>query len=220
MSLARNANPPSLRLHGPDHTARMLRKHFAAHNRQVLMLAGGTLLAAAAAWTLLYLLSSWLFVVAISAAGLPYTHIPRGFVILFAVAALCAIIYTWIDQRLTPNERARDKKKPGELISDFLLAVPRMTLAIGGTLTAWQRLDNRDLAQAATLLHRLAEEKRLPMSGVRLDISDPDAVMRILFALQITQVIEAHRDGAEFWLKLNPLRPEALRLTPKTYADA
>ena len=33
--------------------------------------------------------------------------------------------------------------------------------------------------------------------------------MRILFGLQITQVVDVHRDQNDFWLKLNPLRPAA-----------
>ena len=111
-------------------------------------------------------------------------------------------------------------KPAGEIIADFLLAIPRMTLAIGGTLAAWQRLSDPDLAQAANFLHRLAQATRLPMSGVHVEIPDPAAATRILFALQITQVIDAHRDGQEFWLKLNPLRPASLRLARGSYADA
>jgi len=60
----------------------------------------------------------------------------------------------------------------------------------------------------------------LPMSGVRLEIPDPAAATRILFALQIAQIIDSQREGQEFWLKLNPLRPAALRLTRASYADA
>jgi len=204
----------------PEKTTRALRAHFARHNRQVLLLAVGTLFAAAALWSVLYVVCCWLLVLASTAVDRPLRGIPRGFGMVFLVAALCALIYAWIDHRLTPNERARDDKSLAEIFADFVLAIPRMTLAVGGTLAAWQRLSETDLAQAAGFLHRLAATTRLPMSGVRLEIPDPAAATRILFALQIAQIIDSQREGQEFWLKLNPLRPAALRLTRASYADA
>jgi len=220
MLASRTQNTPDLRLRTPEATARILRTHFARHNFRVLLLAAGTLLAVAAAWLLLYFVCTWLIVIGFAVLDLHYTRIPRGFPILFVVAAVCAVIYAWIDNLLTPNERPRDEKRPAEVVAEFLLAIPRMTLAIGGTLAAWQRWEAEDFVQAATLLHRLAHEKRLPMSSVRLDIPDASAAMRILFGLQLTQVIDVQREGQEFWLKLNALRPGALRLTGESYADA
>jgi len=215
-----HARTPSLRIARPEDTARFLRTHFARHNRHVLLLAVLTLLGAAALWAILYGVCCWLLVLGSATFEMSLTRIPRGFAILFIVAALCAIGYAWLDRRLTPNERPTDDKRVGDVIADFVLAIPRMTLAAGGTLAAWQSVSDADLAQAATLLHRLADEKRLPISSVRLDIPDPTAALRILFALQITQIIEAHRDGNEFWLKLNALRPAALGLGRGGYADA
>jgi len=220
MARARISDPPSLRLLRPEDTARRLRAHFARHNRRVLLFAAITLFGAAALWIVLYGVCCWLIVLGAAAIDLPLTRVPRGFSIVFAVAALCAVIYAWVDRQLTPNERPTDEKPAGEILADFLLAIPRMTLAVGGTLAAWQRLSDSDLTQAAALLHRLAEEKRLPMSGVRLEIPDPATAVRILFALQLTQVIDAQREDSEFWLKLNPLRPESLRFSRGLYADA
>jgi hypothetical protein len=217
---ARTSDAPSLRLSPPDHTVRVLRTHFFRHNRRVLLLAVGTLFTTAALWLILYGVCCWLILLAFAAADHAHLGIPRGFGILFTVGALCAVIYAWIDRRLTPDESPRDDKRAGEIVADFLLAIPRMSLAIGGTLAAWQRLSTTDLAQATELLHRLAKARRLPMSAVRLEIPDPAAATRILFALQITQIIDAHREGQEFWLRLNPLRPPALRLTRGSYADA
>jgi hypothetical protein len=220
MRSPKTSDPPRLRLRSPSGTARTLRAHFHRHNRRVLLLAAGTILAAAALWVIFYGICCWLFVIASAVVDHPRTAIPRGFSILFVVAALCAVFYAWIDRRLTPNEQPRDEKRLGEVFSDFILAVPRMTLAVGGTLAAWQRLSDADLAQAAAFLHRLAEAKRMPMSGLRLEIPEPSAALRILFALQITQIIDLQREGQEFWLKLNPLRPAALRLIREPYADA
>ncbi len=220
MAAAPTRNAPSLRLRTPEATAKVLRAHFARHNVRVVLLAAGTLVAAVAAWLLLYFVCTWLLVIGLAIFDVHLIRIPPGFQIVFAVAAICAMIYAWIDRRLTPNEQPSDKKRPMEIFSEFVLAVPRMTLSSGGTLAAWQRLDDGDLLQAATLLHRLSEEKRVPMSSVPLDIPDPDAVMRILFGLQLTQVIDVFRVEREFWLRLSALRPAALRLAPQSYADA
>lgn len=214
------ARTPSLRITRPEETARFLRRHIARHNRRVLGISAVTLLAAAVLWAVLYGVCCWLFVLGAATFDLTVTRIPRGFGVLFTVAALCAIGYAWLDRQLTPNERPTDEKRAGDIVADILLALPRMTLAVGGTLAAWQRLRLDDFLLAATLLHRIAEEKRVPTSSVALEIPDAEAAMRILFALQITQLIDTHREGDEFWLKLNALRPAALGLGRGGYADA
>ncbi|MEI9897380.1 MAG: hypothetical protein WDN28_26880 [Chthoniobacter sp.] len=208
----RGNESPVLRVRTPAGTAEVLRAHLARHNRRVLALTAATLVAALAAWALLYFVSCWLMVLGFAVFDSPRTRLPHGYGLLFTVTALCAIGYAWIDQRLTPNARPRDKKSFLEIAMEFALAVPNMTLAVGGTLAAWQSLSDEDLREAAELLHRLGEEKRVPMSSVRLQIPDPEAAVRILFALQMTEVIDAYRDGNEFWLRLNALRPAGLRM--------
>jgi hypothetical protein len=221
MLASRDQNPPTIRLRTVETTAQTLRAHFARHNQRVILIAVGTLVASAAAWLLLYLIFTWGFVFVSALFEAPTnTPFPRELAILFAVAGVCATLYAWLDRRLTPSERPPDEKRSGEIVSDFILAVPRMTLSIGGTLGAWQRLTEDDFTQAAALLHRIADHKRLAMSSVRLDIPDPDAAMRILFGLQLTQIVDVHREDQEFWLKLNALRPPELRLARQGYADA
>ncbi len=217
---AATRNAPTIRLQTPESTARTLAAHIARHNLRVLLLAAGTLLVSAAAWLLLYFLSTWILVLAVAVFDVRLTRIPPGYTILFAVSALCSLVYVGVDRWLTPNDRPSDKKRPLDVVADFLLAIPRMTFSVAGTLAAWQRLSSGDLRQAATLLHRISEEKRVPMSSVPLDIPNPDSVMRILFALQITQVIDVFRDNQEFWLRLSTLRPPSLKLSREPYADA
>jgi hypothetical protein len=185
----------------------------------VLLLAAGTLVASVAAWVLLYFVFIWILVLGLAVFDVPVARIPHGFWIVYAVAALCAIGIAWLDQWLTPNARPSDHKSLYEVVCDFVLAVPRMTLAVAGTLRAWQSLSNEELRQAAELLHRLGGEKRVPVSGVRLQIHDPESAVRILFALQMTQVIDSYREGNEFWLRLNSLRPASLRMGSEGEAD-
>jgi hypothetical protein len=221
MAVFRGKEPPKMRVRTPAGTARVIRAHLAQHNRRVLALAAATLIAALAAWALLYIVCCWVLVLAIAIFDLPFTRVPRHFLLVYVVAAVCGIGMAWIDQRLTPNARLRDSKTPWEIFMEFLLAVPNMTLAVGGTLGAWQSLSSAELLEAAEFLHRLGEEKRVPMSGVRLQIPDPEAAVRILFALQMTQVIDAYREeNNEFWLRLNALRPPSLRMAREDSAPA
>src|SRR5262245_38245509 len=127
MLTARDRNPPTVRVRTVETTIRTLRAHFARHNQRVLLIAAGTVVASAAAWLLLYMVCTWVFVIAVAVFELPVsrTAVPRGFTIVFAVAAVCAMGYAWLDRRLTPNERPADEKRSGEIVSDFILAVPR-----------------------------------------------------------------------------------------------
>jgi hypothetical protein len=209
---ASSNEPPTVRVRTPAGTARVLRAHFFRHNWRVALIAVGTLVAAAAAWVLLYLAGYSLLLVALTTFDPEREAPPHGFGVLFAVAAVCALGYAWLDHRLTPSARPSDSKGIWDLVSEIVLVVPNMTLSVGGTLQAWQHLCETELREAAALLHRLAEERRVPMSGVRLQIPDPASAMRVLFALQLTDVIDVQREDNEFWLRLNALRPAALRL--------
>lgn len=203
---------PTLRIRTTAGTADLLRAHLAQHNRRVLVLTAVTLVAAIAAWALLYFVCIWLLVLFMATFDIADAHIPHRFWILYLTAALCGIGLAWFDSRLSPNARPVDRKLPWEIFMDFLLAVPRMTLAVGSNLAAWQKLSDAELLEAAELLHRLGSEKRVPMSGVRLQIPDSESALHILFALQMTDVIDTQRDGNEFWLRLNPSRPSSLRM--------
>ena len=212
MQFARLKDVPTPRLVTPARTARSLRRHFARHNLHVLLLASATLLAVVALWLILYGVCCWLFILALTVIGGPHPNIPHGFGILFAVAALCAVAYAWIDHRLTPNKFPRDDKLPSEIFADIVLTIPRMTVSIGGTLAAWQRLTKAEIAQAAALLHRLSAESRVWASSVPVEIPDAAARLKILFALQITKVIDVHRRDGEWWVALDPQRPRDLLL--------
>jgi hypothetical protein len=212
--------PPVVRIRSEGGTAWVLRGILLRHNLRVAALAVGTLVAALVAWSLLYFLSTWAVIFIMTVVAPDRDRIPSGFPIVFGVVAISAIAYAWVDQWLTPNARPRDELRIGEVIVDFILAVPRMTLAVGGTLRAWQHLSGTELMQAAALLHRLAEEKRVPMSGMRVEIPDPDTAMRVLFALQLTEIIEVHRSENEFWLRLNALRPKSLRAGRDGFVEA
>ena len=201
---------PGLRVFTVEDTARALRREIAAHNRRVALIALFTFAVAAGLWTVLYAVCAWVLMLAFIAVGSDRTTLPHGFTLLCVVTAACSIGYAWIDRRFTPNELPRDDKSAGEIVADFLLALPRITLAIPGTLGAWLRLSRAECEIAAAFLHRLAQERRVPLHSVPLDIAAEPMRFRILFALQILEAIGLRRDEHALWISLNPRGPRAL----------
>lgn len=209
---------PRPRILVPKDTATLLRQHLLRHNRQVILLSLVTFIAALLLWALLYGVLCWLLLLGFSVFDVPHPQIPRGLPILYAVTAVCMVLYESIDQRLTPNQRVRDRKPPLEVFSDFVLVLPRITLSIPGTLSAWCRLTPLEFQQAAALLHRVATHAHTPLSTMPLDIPEERSRNRILLTLQILQIIDLKREDHDFILKLNPLRPPDLGLTAEGYA--
>ena len=204
---------PGLHVFTIESTARALRRELAAHNRRVALISLFTLAVAAGLWTVLYAVCTWVLMLAFIAVGTDRSALPRGFTILYLVTAACSVGYAWIDRRFTPNDLPRDDKTPGEIISDFLLALPRITLAVPGTLSAWLHLSPAECEIAAAFLQRLGRERRVPLHSVPLDIAGEPMRFRILFALQILEAIDLRRDDQTLWITLNPRGPRALIFT-------
>jgi hypothetical protein len=182
-----------------------LRRHFARHNLEVLALTLLTLVTAAALWAVLYGFAYWLLLFGISAVRGIDAEMPATFTKVFLLAAAALLSMAWIDRRLHPNERLRDYKSFGAILADFLLAIPRVTLAIWGNFSAWQRLTHDELILAAALLERVAREKRVELRSTPLDIPQEDAREKIIFALLLSRVLEFRREEGVAWLKLSKL---------------
>ncbi len=195
-----------------ESTARALRREIARHNLQVAAIALLTLAVAAGLWVVLYAVCCWLVLFFQSAVGTARVALPQGFALVFTVAAACSVGYAWVDRHFTPNDLPRDDKSPGEIAADFMLALPRITLAIPSTLSAAVRLTAPEVCQAAAFLHRLARERRLPLHSVPLDLANAAERFRILFALQLLRAIDLRRDERELTIRLHPSCPRALGL--------
>ena len=211
--LSRNISTvPGPRVFTIESTARALRREIARHNIQVAGIALFTFVVAVGLWVVLYAVCSWAVLFFESAVGPSVVALPQGFTLVFLVAAACSVGYAWLDRRLTPNDLPRDDKSPGEITADFILALPRITLAIWGTLSAAVSLTAPELSDAAAFLHRLSRERRIPLHSVPLDIADAHTRFRILFALQLLEVIDLRRDERELWIRLNSSCPRGLGL--------
>ena len=179
-----------------------LRRRFAEHNRLVVLVAILTLLVAAALWYLLFAAFYLLALVFTSAAHGTDARSPDILPALFIYAAGMLVLLTWLAQSRFANAPLKDKKSPLEIAAEFLLAVPRATLAVWGNLSAWQSLDRHEIELAAEFLERLESERRIPLHAVPLDIPDSQMRMRILLALQLIEVLNVKQSEGTVWLSI------------------
>lgn len=190
--------------------ASALRAEFARHNHRVLLVVSLTALVAGSLWYLFYAALSWLTVLGASVIkGLdakPAEVLPA--VAIYSAALL--IIVTAIARHWSPDDVARDHRSLLESLADFLLAVPRATLAVWGNLSAWQRLNDHHLAFAGVLLEQLAQEERLPLYHLPLLIPDRRTRRKVVFALQLVQLIELRREKGVAYLRLTRRAKRAL----------
>jgi hypothetical protein len=182
----------------------MLRQRLRVHNRRVFAFAALCAAGAVLAWTGLYGLVHWLVLLGGAITRGPYSTVPRGMPIAFLFIAAALLFSAWLDRRLTPNEVPPDDKSPREIAMDFLLALPRMTLAITGNLSAWQRLSASETSDAAIFMERLIAERRIPIHQTPLDLPDPESRDRILNSLMMLGLVELQHEGTTIWLRVPP----------------
>jgi hypothetical protein len=208
---ARSPRENTLRILTTTNTARTLRAHLARHNLRVLLLAFATLLLSIGLWILLYGLACWLILLMVSVGGDAEFGIPRTFVRWFVALALVSVALTWLFRRFVPQEIARDKKPVLAVALDFLLVVPRVTLSVLGMLSAWRRLNAAEFDQAASFIHRLASERRMPLPSVPQEIPEARSRENILLTLQIMQIIDLQKRDLDWFVTLHVSRPLAFQ---------
>ncbi len=183
-------------------TAESLRTHFQRHNRRVAYLASLTIFVAAGLWFISYAIVYWLTLLFLSATRGVEARPPDTFPALFIYSALLMIFVSWLARVLFPDETPNDDKSVAVIATDFLLAVPRATLAVWGNLSAWQRLSDDDLELAAHLVELLREEPRLPLQTLPVEMPGQAARRKILLALQLAQIIKMRRSNGVVWVSL------------------
>lgn len=182
--------------------AEWLRGRFAEHNRLVILLVALTLLVTAGVWYLLFAALYWLtFLFASVVRGMD-ARPPDALPAFFIYSAGLLLLLTWFARKRLDNEMPKDEKTPAEIAMEFLLAVPRATLALWGNVSAWQKLDERELGLAAELIERIVDEERVPLHEVPVEIPDPRDRTRILTALQLIDVLNVRQGEDAVWLTL------------------
>lgn len=176
----------------------------------MIYLAFGTLVFVIAAWAVLYWLLYWLVLLVLSVIYGVDAQPPDIFPLCFAGSASLLCLLGFIAHRFSPHERVLDRKRPWEIALDFLLAIPRSTLSIWGTLTAYQFLDEHEMACAWDLLQFIGRERRVELQAVAREIPDPRTQERVVIALQLVGLVEFRETDAGIRLMLRNAEAERL----------
>lgn len=137
----------------------------------------------------------WIYLLSNGAVQAPdWQPSERPLQLWFAGVGAFLCVAAWMMRRARPNVAARDHKSAWEVLLDFVLAVPRLTLSVFGTATARVRLDEEQLALAWNLLRRMREAgKPMPLYEVPLELPEEERRERVLLALQLSELIEVRR---------------------------
>ncbi len=174
-------------------TPTRVRGYFQRHNREVFLLVALTLLGTAALWGLIYVGVYWLTLVFLAATRGLDAQPPESLPALFIYTAALLIAAAWLWRVITPDRGVPDKKASWELALDLLLAVPRATLAVWGSLRAWQSLSPSELELAAELLERVETDRAIPVYRLPLEIPQRGMRQRIVLGLQWVQLVDVRR---------------------------
>lgn len=183
--------------------AAALRGEFARHNRRVLALACLTLIVAASLWYIVYAIVYWLALLGLTMIHGLDVKPPNALPALFIYSGGLLVVITALARHWSPDDSPRDHRSPLEWAADLLLAIPRATLAVWGNLSAWQRLDRGDLELAALVVDRLMREGRLPLYSLPLVIAERACRRKVIFALQLVELIELSREAGVPCLRLS-----------------
>ena len=194
----------------PYVAARPLRRYVGRHNRQAMLLAFFSLVAAVVLWAVVYGFVYWfvLFSVTVVKSFDPKTILqitdpdlvdPR-FPLWFVGGAGIYLLVAMAIRRFFRIERVREARLYlFWVLLEFFMAVPNVTFSIWGNLRAITSLRAHESSEAWLLLHRMNQEQgRLSLTSLRLLVDDEKTLNRILFALQIIGLVSI-RENSQGW---------------------
>ena len=179
----------------------LLHLRLQTHNRHVLGYTCLTATGAICLWVAAYGAAWWLTLFVLSSAVGGEARPPAHFTRIFFEVAITSVLLAYVHRLTVSDARARDFKSGGEVVIDLLLAIPRVTLAIWGNFSAWQKLTPAETEQALLLLERL-QAGRLRLLSVPQEIPDETLRDRLLYSLQLIGLIEIRKEDDEHWLKV------------------
>lgn len=192
---------------------RLVAERLQRHNRTALTFAVLSALGSVVSWGALYFLVCWLGLLGGTIVKGSYVELPTGFLLGFVAIGCALLFWAWLDRKVTPNALPPDEKSTREIVSDFILAIPRMTLAIAGNLSARQRLTDADVEEAARLLERVWQRQRLAMQETPLEIPDDQRRMAVITALMLLGLLELYHANDGVWLRVSGSEREAIERT-------
>ncbi len=210
----RGGRTPGLRQDGnvsQTTTEQALRAHLRSHNLVVLTASGVALLFSAIGWAVLYGISYWITLIAITLISNGSSEVPAIFKPVFFGTAAVLLLAARVDQWLFPDERAVDERPPMEHLADILFFVPRFTMSCWQNLGALAWLHAAELPDAARLMDHLKAATRVSLQELPGMISDDRRRYRVLGALMVTLLIDQRRDDSRTWLYIGALAPDHFR---------
>ncbi len=194
-----------------EHAApRALQRYFALHNRQALMLAILSLGASAFLWAITYCIVFWFSLVAatLSRSFDPSTLLEvtdrdlltANFPLWFAGGAVVSLAVAAVVRKRFRLARLREARLYLLwVIVELFMALPNMTFAVWGNLSAITRLRRREAAEAWKLLQRINQEGgRMNIVNLRQEIDDEKTLQRVMYGLQIVGLISL-RENQQGW---------------------
>ena len=191
------ADPPS----EEETRSNALRQYVTRHNRQALLLALCSLLAAAVLWGIIYVFVYWFSLMAVTVSRASnvdtFGDISRPdlvsvyFPLWFGLGALAALLVAWVLRKRGRTDRLREAQWYALwVLVELFMAVPNVTFSIWGNLMALCRLRRQEAVDAWRLLRRMNEAGgRLRMSSLRTEIEDERTLSRVVFVLQLVGLV-------------------------------
>ncbi|HWB58419.1 MAG TPA: hypothetical protein VG733_02965 [Chthoniobacteraceae bacterium] len=182
----------------------VFREHIRRHNREALLLAVITFVAAVVLWTVCFVAIYGIIMLGLSAAQGTEAHFPRGYVAVFAGGALLLFAIALIMRKVRPGHLVVDHKSGFENFLDILLVLPRITFEVWGNLSALVFPTEREMHAAWALLQTMGERRgKIRVQELPLEIPKSLLRSRVVFLLQLAElvVVRNHHDGV--WLALN-----------------
>lgn len=191
---------------------RRIKDRVRSHNRTALTFAFLSAAGAAICWGLLFALAQWLTLLAITIVRGSYASLPPGFPVGFTAIACALIFSAWLDRKVTPNSIPPDERSPREIAMDFMLAIPRMTLAVSANLAARQRLTRDEVVMAAGLMDRVSRERRMSIHELPTEIPEQRERESVLNAMLLIGLLEIQHADNGIWLRVPRTAREVMGL--------
>ena len=194
----------------PVVAARPLRRYIGRHNRQALLLAFFSLVAAVILWGAVYVFTYWFSLVGVTIVkGFNLQTfdqvndpelISSRFPLWFAAGAVMYLGVAATIRRFCRMERVREARLYlFWVMLELFMAVPNVTFSVWGNLQAVTSLRKNESAEAWRLLHRINQEDgKLSLTSLRLVIDDDDTLNKVIFTLQIIGLVGV-RENQQGW---------------------
>ena len=191
-----------------------LRAHLRSHNGGVLAASGVAVVFSAVGWAVLYGVSYWMTMIALTVFRNGDAGRPAEFNTVFFGTAAVLLLAARVDQYFFPSERAVDGRPPMEHLADLLFFVPRFTMSCWQNLGALARLTDAELPDAVRLLDELRTGGRVSLQELPAQFPDGRTLQRLLNALTRSGLIEYYREKEMTLLRFGALAPVTFRSGP------